>query len=107
MLTLTFRNLIKKAANRTLQTQILFRAKSSKEEKNEGEKLQEKQLEEKLFLVDDYDKIVGTASKKECHSVDKDGNIPLHRAFSVFLFNKHGDLLLQKRAAEKVLLFQS
>ncbi|KAF5308150.1 hypothetical protein FQR65_LT06330 [Abscondita terminalis] len=64
--------------------------------------LQEAALKEQCFLLDNDDKIIGTASKKECHQVKPDGSIPLHRAFSVFLFNKSGDLLLQKRADEKV-----
>lgn len=63
---------------------------------------QEFALQEQCFLVDMNDKIIGTASKKECHLVKKDGSIPLHRAFSVFLFNNKGDLLLQKRANTKV-----
>ncbi|KAK4885278.1 hypothetical protein RN001_001549 [Aquatica leii] len=64
--------------------------------------LQEAALNEQCFLVDNNDKVVGTASKKDCHLVKPDGSLPLHRAFSVFLFNKSGDLLLQKRADEKV-----
>lgn len=36
-----------------------------------------------------------------------DGNVLLHRAFSVFLFNKRGDMLLQRRASQKVRLFTS
>ncbi|KAB0804354.1 hypothetical protein PPYR_01324 [Photinus pyralis] len=57
------------------------------------------------FLVDDNDKVIGTATKKECHVVKEDGYLPLHRAFSVFLFNKKGDLLMQKRADTKVSIF--
>lgn len=63
--------------------------------------VQEAALKERCFLVDNNDKIIGHASKKECHLV-KDGKIPLHRAFSVFMFNSRGDLLLQKRAPSKV-----
>ncbi|XP_063907845.1 isopentenyl-diphosphate Delta-isomerase 1-like [Zophobas morio] len=102
MLTLPFRNLITKTAKRTLQTNLLIRAKSTKEEPNESQKLQEAALNENLFLVDDNDTVVGRASKRECHQVGKCGGIPLHRAFSVFLFTSHGDLLLQKRASEKI-----
>lgn len=64
-------------------------------------KQREAMLQERLFLVDEDDKVIGQASKLECHSV-VNGHMPLHRAFSVFLFNKHGDLLLQKRASEKI-----
>lgn len=65
---------------------------------------QEAALKENCFLVDKNDKVIGTASKRECHAVRPDGTIPLHRAFSVFLFNMKGDLLLQKRAETKVSL---
>ncbi|KOB51822.1 Isopentenyl-diphosphate delta isomerase, partial [Operophtera brumata] len=39
---------------------------------------------------------------RECHKVGPDGNVLLHRAFSVFLFNKRGDMFLQRRASQKV-----
>ena len=52
---------------------------------------------EELILVDQRDVEVGHASKSECH----DGDGLLHRAFSVFVFNSNGQLLIQKRAAEK------
>ncbi|KAL3288337.1 hypothetical protein HHI36_002785 [Cryptolaemus montrouzieri] len=74
-------------------------SKLSKEVINEK---QEKALSEKCFLVSRQDKVIGTASKKDCHIVQPNGNILLHRAFSVFLFNNHGDLLLQKRSADKI-----
>ena len=52
---------------------------------------------EELILVDDGDNEIGFASKADCH----DGEGALHRAFSVFLFNPQGELLLQRRAAGK------
>lgn len=52
---------------------------------------------ESLILVDLDDKEKGVLSKAECH----DGEGVLHRAFSVFLFNRDGELLLQQRAAGK------
>jgi len=52
---------------------------------------------ELLILVDKDDKEAGNLSKAECH----DGDGILHRAFSVFLFNDQGELLLQQRSAEK------
>lgn len=64
--------------------------------------LQETALEERCILVDELDRPVGQASKKYCHQISEDGNIPLHRAFSVFLFNDKGDLLLQKRSNTKI-----
>ncbi|CAG9772805.1 unnamed protein product [Ceutorhynchus assimilis] len=62
----------------------------------------EAMLKDQCFLVDESDNIIGQASKKDCHLVQEDGHIPLHRAFSMFLFNNHGDLLLQKRSSEKL-----
>lgn len=52
---------------------------------------------EELILVDRDDNELGFLSKASCH----DGEGVLHRAFSVFLFNESGELLLQKRAANK------
>jgi len=52
---------------------------------------------EELILVDEDDNELGFLSKEQCHN----GNGTLHRAFSVFIFNEDGDLLLQKRSAEK------
>ena len=50
-----------------------------------------------IVLVDRQNRVLGTADKLEIHN----GNTPLHRGFSVFLFNKKGDLLLQQRAKNK------
>ncbi len=52
---------------------------------------------EELILVDENDNEIGHLSKAECH----DGEGRLHRAFSVFLFNDSGELLLQKRSPAK------
>jgi isopentenyl-diphosphate delta-isomerase len=52
---------------------------------------------EELILVDADDRETGHLSKAACH----DGSGILHRAFSVFLFNDAGDLLLQQRATSK------
>lgn len=53
--------------------------------------------EEELILVDNDDNEIGYASKARCHN----GKGVLHRAFSLFLFNEAGELLLQQRGAEK------
>ena len=53
--------------------------------------------DERLILVDPDDVETGVLSKAECH----DGQGRLHRAFSLFLFNARGDLLLQQRASGK------
>eukprot|EP00741_Cyanophora_paradoxa_P007331 tig00001107_g7091.t1 len=55
--------------------------------------------EEYCILVDDKDNAVGKETKKTCHL---NTNLLLHRAFSVFLFNSAGKLLLQQRAREKI-----
>lgn len=52
---------------------------------------------EELILVDENDGEAGFLSKAECH----DGSGRLHRAFSVFLFNANGELLMQQRSATK------
>lgn len=52
-----------------------------------------------LILVDSQDRDLGFLSKEECHR----GRGVLHRAFSVFLFNAAGDVLLQQRSAQKPL----
>lgn len=52
-----------------------------------------------LILVDHDDREVGFLSKEECHR----GAGVLHRAFSVFLFNRAGEILLQQRSAGKPL----
>jgi len=51
---------------------------------------------EKVILVDNKDKKIGTEEKIKAHKKGK-----LHRAFSIFVFNFKGKLLLQKRASEK------
>ncbi len=53
--------------------------------------------EEPLILVNESDREIGHLSKGECH----DGDGVLHRAFSLFIFNGSGELLLQQRSEEK------
>jgi isopentenyl-diphosphate delta-isomerase len=52
---------------------------------------------EELILVNTDDRETGHLSKAGCH----DGEGVLHRAFSIFLFNDAGELLLQQRATSK------
>jgi len=52
---------------------------------------------EELILVDANDAELGFLSKAACH----DGDGVLHRAFSLFLFNGNGELLLQQRSTSK------
>lgn len=51
---------------------------------------------EKIILVDKKDRAVGTGEKLEVHKAGS-----LHSAFSIFVFNRKGELLLQKRARGK------
>ena len=59
---------------------------------------QNEMMTEKCILVDERDTVLGSDSKKNCHSM----NGKLHRAFSVLLFNSRGEFLLQKRAGSKI-----
>lgn len=54
-------------------------------------------IAEHVVLVDEKNNVLGTADKDTVHSF----NTPLHRGFSVFLFNKLGKLLLQQRSHKK------
>ncbi len=54
---------------------------------------------ELLILVDDQDREVGHHDKLSCHT----GGGILHRAFSLFIFNDAGELLLQQRSNNKQL----
>ena len=55
--------------------------------------------EDKLILVDENDREIGSALKEDCHL----GNGILHRAFSVFIFNEENKVLMQQRSEEKML----
>ena len=52
--------------------------------------------EEQVILVDENDRAIGLMPKLEAHE-----KAVLHRAFSVFILNDKGELLLQQRAAHK------
>jgi isopentenyl-diphosphate Delta-isomerase len=54
-------------------------------------------FDEMIVLVDGDDNPVRTERKSVAHN----GYTKLHRAFSVFLFNSRGELLLQQRASSK------
>lgn len=53
-------------------------------------------MEEFVVLVNPEDEVLGLMEKQQAHV-----NGLLHRAFSVFLFNSKGEMLLQKRASGK------
>jgi isopentenyl-diphosphate delta-isomerase len=54
------------------------------------------QQSEEVILVDEFDQPLGTMEKMEAHRRGL-----LHRAFSVFIFNSRGEMLLQQRAPDK------
>lgn len=51
---------------------------------------------EEVVLVDEFDNELGFMEKMEAHQKGV-----LHRAFSIFIFNSKGEILLQKRSAKK------
>ena len=53
-------------------------------------------MSEQVVLVNARDEDIGVAEKLHAHVEPQ-----LHRAFSIFLFNRAGELLLQRRAASK------
>lgn len=52
---------------------------------------------EEVVLIDEQNNQIGTMPKTEVHS----GHTPLHRGFSIFIFNSKCELLLQQRALSK------
>lgn len=53
-------------------------------------------MEDNVILVNSNNEVLGTMPKLEAHEKGV-----LHRAFSVFIFNENGELMLQQRAADK------
>ena len=53
-------------------------------------------MSEKVILVDEQDNVTGTMDKLEAHQKGM-----LHRAFSVFIINSKGEMLLHQRALNK------
>lgn len=51
---------------------------------------------DKLILVNEWDQVIGQMGKQEVHEKGY-----LHRAFSVFIFNTKGQMLLQQRSQTK------
>lgn len=54
-------------------------------------------MKEQIVLVDDNGKVIGSAPKLESHHA----NTPLHLAFSCYVFNEQGQLLITQRALSK------
>ena len=51
---------------------------------------------EQVILVDEQDNEIGSMEKIEAHE-----KALLHRAFSIFIFNEEGEMMLQQRALSK------
>jgi isopentenyl-diphosphate delta-isomerase len=58
-----------------------------------------KTADDTLILVDENDNEIGACEKTDCHL----GQGKLHRAFSVFLFDPEGRVLIQQRHPDKML----
>ena len=54
---------------------------------------------EHVVLVNELNVVLGTMPKAEVHHRDT----PLHRGFSLFMFNRKGEVLSQKRSAAKLI----
>ncbi len=52
---------------------------------------------DKVLLVNQDDKVIGSKSRQECHQ----GEGLLHRAFSIYILNNQGEILVQKRSKNK------
>lgn len=53
-------------------------------------------MQEQVILVDELDRPMGVMEKMEAHK-----KALLHRAFSIFIYNADGEMLLQRRALSK------
>ena len=52
---------------------------------------------ERVVLLDEQGRVIGSAEKESVHTA----NTPLHSAFSIFLFDGMGSMLVQRRALSK------
>jgi isopentenyl-diphosphate delta-isomerase len=55
-------------------------------------------MKEHVVLVDEQNTRLGLEDKYKVHT----GDTPLHRGFSLFIFNPNGELLLQQRSDKKI-----
>ncbi|KFM62681.1 Isopentenyl-diphosphate Delta-isomerase 1, partial [Stegodyphus mimosarum] len=73
-----------------------------KENLSNFDPVQVRLLDEMCIAVDENDNVIGPRTKKDCHLMTNINKGLLHRAFSVFLFNMKGELLLQQRSDAKI-----
>ena len=100
--------------DQSLKTGVSVSARlNSREMETDYNSDQWKFMEEMCILVDSQDNQVGSESKKTCSSGEvafslghlrnkETGETLCHRAFSVFLFNSEGRLLIQRRSGDKI-----
>ena len=69
----------------------------------DADPVQAELMEECCIVVNDDDEFLRAETKLNCHlNTRVEGEGLLHRAFSVFLFNTQGELLLQQRSGDKI-----
>ncbi|KAL2707597.1 Isopentenyl-diphosphate Delta-isomerase [Kluyveromyces marxianus] len=69
---------------------------------NGYDKEQIRLMNENCIVLDWDDNAIGAGTKKLCHLMENIKQGLLHRAFSVFIFDDEGRVLLQQRATEKI-----
>jgi len=54
-------------------------------------------LSEYFYIVDENDRVIGKASREECHSNPK----LIHRSVYIFMLNSKGEIFIQRRSLKK------
>ncbi len=72
---------------------------NDKADRFEDEALEEMSPSEKLITVDADNRVTGYCTRAQCHA----GDGIRHRAFSIFIFDRAGRVLLQQRSTQKPL----
>lgn len=90
------------ASNRNPETMVEMEAATNENVFNGHDEEQVRLMEEVCIEVDNNDRALRPISKKDAHLRTSIESGTLHRAFSVFLFDSRGRLLLQQRANEKI-----
>ncbi len=87
------------SCSRIVQDRLMSSSRSYGENMSQEDMM----MKDMLITTDDGDGIVGPASKYDAHkftvSTPKGA---VHRAFSVFFFNEHGDMMITRRASSKI-----
>jgi len=87
----------------TGRSDVLEKAPASIKKKKIYDAEQEKFMQEEFCILVNYkDEIIGRDTKKNCHLNENIEKGLLHRAFSAFLFDSEGRLLLQQRSEKKI-----